>query len=108
MIEQLHNCPNCGAILDDTGRCNFCGSKVYDLFDIDVSSTRGIKYIRIKTDKGMIIAPIVFNTVNIEHRSNELICTSEYVTPIIPVPDITISTEFRVVGGIIYERSEEE
>lgn len=103
MIEQLHNCPNCGAILDDTGRCNFCGSKVYDLFDVDVSNDRGIKYIRIKTNAGMIVAPIVFNTVSMEHRERGLIYTAEDGTPFIPAPDITISTEFRVVGDVIYE-----
>lgn len=105
MIEQLHNCPNCGAILDDTGRCNFCGSKVYDLFDIDISNNRGSKYIRIKTNMGMIIAPVLFNTIRIEHRESALISAAEDGTLFIPNPDITIKTDFRVVGKIIYEES---
>ena len=30
-MERLKNCPNCGGILDDEGRCMYCKSKVYDL-----------------------------------------------------------------------------
>lgn len=26
MIERLKNCPNCAGILDDAGRCKYCGS----------------------------------------------------------------------------------
>lgn len=29
-MEKYNNCPNCGGTLDDTGRCQYCGSKVYD------------------------------------------------------------------------------
>ncbi len=63
-MEKLENCPNCGGFLDNFGRCEFCGSKVYDLCDIDVV-TRGMKYIRIKTDCGIILAPVIVNTVGI-------------------------------------------
>lgn len=96
MIEQLYNCPNCGAILDDTGRCNFCGSKIYDLFDIDVNNNRSNKYIRIKTDRGLIIAPVAFNRVSIENS--------------MAYYDIlTITTEFLIIGSVIYEeRSDKE
>ena len=71
MIEQLHNCPNCGAILDNIGKCNFCGSKVYDLFDIDMKN-RAHKYVRIKTSKGIILAPISVNTVTMEISQDAL------------------------------------
>ena len=108
MIERLENCPNCGAILDDTGRCNFCGSKVYDLFDIDVSSNHGIKYLRVKTDKGIMIAPIVCNTVNMEMSSGYIPSYDGLYRYSNPFPDITIGMEFRVVGDVIYERSDEE
>ena len=30
MIEALKNCPNCGGTINEAGRCEFCGSKVYD------------------------------------------------------------------------------
>lgn len=41
-MEKLENCPNCGGILDDLGRCEFCGSKVYDLCD-EVEHISGLK-----------------------------------------------------------------
>ena len=69
-IERLENCPHCGAILDDLGRCIYCGSKVYDLFDIDVDNIYGIegqKYIRIKTKYGIEILPIRMRTLEITH-----------------------------------------
>lgn len=66
-MEKLENCPNCGGILDDLGRCEYCGSKVYDLCDIDVTNrgNRGRTYIRIKTDNRIILAPVITNVVNI-------------------------------------------
>ena len=36
MIE-LKNCPNCGGILDDEGRCMYCKSKVYDLTGMKIN-----------------------------------------------------------------------
>lgn len=91
MIEQLKNCPNCGAVLDDTGRCQFCGSKVYDLFDIDMKN-RAHKYVRIKTSKGIVIAPIIFNQISLEMFWDAL-------------PSITM--DFVCCGDIIFERSDE-
>ena len=35
-MEELKNCPNCGGILDDNGRCMYCKSKVYDLRDVKI------------------------------------------------------------------------
>lgn len=65
MIDILKNCPNCGSIIDEVGRCQHCGSKLYDLFDIDVKE-RGKKFIRIKSNRGIIIAPVVFESVDME------------------------------------------
>ena len=48
MIE-LKNCPNCGGILDDTGRCMYCKSKVYNLTDVNINfDTRDILVFKIK------------------------------------------------------------
>lgn len=108
MIDRLENCPNCGAVLDDTGRCNFCGSKVYDLFDIDVSGNHEVKYLRVKTSEGLMIAPIVCNTVNMEMSRGYIPSYDGLYRNSKLFPDITIGMEFRVVGDVIYERSEKE
>lgn len=68
MIERLKNCPNCAGYLDDSGRCNFCGSKLYDFCDIDVISPTK-NYLRIKTNKGIITAPVMAETVNLTFSS---------------------------------------
>lgn len=73
MIERLKNCPNCGGYLDDFGRCEFCGSKVYDLCDIDVrygSARKGRTYLRILTDKQIILAPVITDTITITCESD--------------------------------------
>lgn len=79
MIEILKNCPNCGGLLDDFGSCQFCGSKVYDLCDIDVrgiprkkSARRGRTYLRILTDKHIILAPVITNTIKITEEPDSL------------------------------------
>ena len=33
--DTLANCPHCGGTLGDDGRCQYCGSKVYDLEEPD-------------------------------------------------------------------------
>lgn len=65
-IERLKNCPNCGGLLNYIGKCEYCGSKVYDLFDIDMVSA-GQKYIRVKINNGLIIAPVIFRDLEITH-----------------------------------------
>ena len=94
-MEKLENCPNCGGILDDLGRCEFCGSKVYDLCDIDVTNhgNRGRTYIRIKTDNRIILAPVITNVVNIT-------CSRDCF----PTMDI----EFMVCGNMIMQEVQNE
>ena len=29
LIQELHNCNNCGGTVDEKGYCRFCGSRVY-------------------------------------------------------------------------------
>lgn len=48
---KLKNCPNCGGILDDTGRCMYCKSKVYNLTDVNIDmDTRDILLFKIRTN----------------------------------------------------------
>lgn len=48
-MVELKNCPNCGGILDDTGRCMYCKSKVYNLTDVNINfDTRSILVFKIR------------------------------------------------------------
>ena len=29
LVQELHNCPNCGGSVDGEGICRYCGSRVY-------------------------------------------------------------------------------
>lgn len=54
MIE-LKNCPNCGGMLDDEGRCMYCKSKVYDLTGVNIDfNTRDIVLLKIKWQDQMV------------------------------------------------------
>lgn len=94
-METLKNCPNCGGFLDDFGRCEFCGSKVYDLSNIDVSNRvgRGKTYIRIRTDNQVILAPVMTTRINITCQQD---C--------FPIMDV----EFLVCGNTIIQEVEDE
>ena len=51
MKERLKNCPNCGGILDDAGRCMYCKSKVYDLTDVNINlDTKDILLFKIRAN----------------------------------------------------------
>ena len=57
-MKIYENCPNCGGALDDTGRCKYCGSKVYDFCDIDLNE-RKKTYLRVKHQNQIIIAQVI-------------------------------------------------
>lgn len=95
-MKKLSNCPNCAGILDDFGKCQFCGSQVFDLCDVDVRSKRSNRcktYIRILTDNHVIVAPIITNSVNIEH-------SMDYFP--------TMSVEFIICGDTKIQEIQEE
>lgn len=67
VINKLKNCPNCGGILNEAGRCEFCGSKVYDFLNISFENNRGISdktYIRIKVNGKIFIMPVYVSNCN--------------------------------------------
>ena len=65
VVRKLNNCPNCGGIIDDGGRCKYCGSKVYDFCDIDISGgTR--TFIKMRINNGdILVAPVYVRTATI-------------------------------------------
>lgn len=76
MIERLTNCPNCGGTLNEAGRCEFCGSKVYDFLTIDFNSRTmpsAKTYIRLKVDDKIVIAPVVIDGARIDIRPNSML-----------------------------------
>ena len=68
MIEKLKNCPSCGGILNEAGRCQFCGSKVYDFLTIDFPTDpfhwpNAKTYIRLKHQNKIVLAPVIIHSV---------------------------------------------
>ena len=50
-MEQLKNCPNCGGVLDDEGRCMYCNAKVYDLTGLNINlDTRDVVLLKLKAN----------------------------------------------------------
>ena len=55
-MTEIKNCPSCGGTLDDTGRCLYCKSKVYDLTDINIDlNSRDVIKLKMKHGKNTII-----------------------------------------------------
>lgn len=65
MIEKLKNCPNCAGILDEAGRCKYCGSKVYDFLTLDfdgmgASASNAKTYIRVRSNGKIMLLPVLY------------------------------------------------
>ena len=65
MIEKLKNCPNCAGILDEAGRCKYCGSKVYDFLTLDFDMGYGVAtdaktYIRVRSNGKIMLLPVLY------------------------------------------------
>ena len=108
-METLKNCPNCGGLLEDSGRCRYCGSKIYDFLSVDFDGNKPT-YVRIRTRDGKIATmPIIIHECSL--TSSPIYAdfkTDEGVTlRMASDNDTTMSMEARVVGEIIYEESEE-
>ena len=105
MIEKLTNCPNCSGVLNEAGRCEFCGSKVYDFLTIDFNDRNmpsAKTYIRMKANGKIVIAPVIVDTTEYKIKSDD------YVTDFFDgrryihrpcYPEININ--FIVVGDMI-------
>ncbi len=72
MIDKLKNCPNCAGILNEAGRCTYCGSKIYDFLTVDFFGREAASektYIRIKANGKIILAPIRFTNAELTIKS---------------------------------------
>lgn len=68
-MTELKNCPNCGGVLDDTGRCMYCKSKVYDLTDINIDlNSRDILLMKLKVRNQEVIVKCYPTNVSVEMR----------------------------------------
>lgn len=102
-MERLTNCPNCGSYLNDSGRCEFCGSKVYDFVNVDFDKHQKT-YIRIKSDGKIMICPVIFRTANIAIRSEPIYTDDVLSMPFtFPCYSRTGVLEFYIIGDTIYE-----
>ena len=113
-MNILKNCPNCGGYLNNSGRCEFCGSKVYDFINVDFDAGGGYQssktYIRIKSNGKIITCPIIIQSTSITIKSHPCFFETygnEPYTKINAV--ITEGTfDFFVDGDVLYENLEGE
>jgi len=73
MIDRLKNCPQCSGILNEAGRCEYCGSKVYDFLTIDFNDRHmpsARTYIRVQVEDKIMLAPIIVDTVGVTLQSD--------------------------------------
>ncbi len=74
MIERLKNCPQCGGTLNEAGRCEFCGSKVFDFLTIDFNDRNmpsAKTYIRLKVNGKIVLAPVIVSTAKVSIKSDD-------------------------------------
>ena len=86
-MEPLRNCPNCGGYLNDSGRCEFCGSKIYDFVGLDFDRPTKT-YLRMKYQGQIITLPVHINDFALDLSTE---CTQ------------TGTLHFEVVGNSIVE-----
>ena len=105
-MNKLHNCPNCAGYLNDSGRCEFCGSKVYDFVNVDFDE-HARTYIRIKSGGKIMTMPVIFHTANIDIHSATISTNEVMGMPyIIPHYIRTGVLEFDIIGDTITEVTE--
>ena len=107
-MTYLKNCPNCGGYLNDNGRCEFCGSKIYDFVNVDFDKNTKT-YIRVKYKGKIVLMPVVFRNYSYNIMCNPIDVCSDYGRGyFIQRPEIEGTLDFYVVGDVVYEKDGEE
>lgn len=113
MIERLKNCPNCSGILNEAGRCEYCGSKVFDFLNIDFNGENmpsAQTYIRIKSGDKILLAPVIVPSASItsrpEYEEYTDFMDDKYSFARMSRMLTTIDVRFMVVGDVIQIDSE--
>ena len=107
MIEKLKNCPQCAGILNEAGRCEFCGSKVYDFLTIDFNDRdmpSAKTYIRLKVNGKVALAPVIVNTVSIDSFNSypeDTYACIPYMGYKQVIIHPTMNVNFTVIGDVI-------
>ena len=95
-MKILSNCPNCGGYLNDTGRCEFCGSKVYDFVNVVLDPfgcPENKTYIRVRSGNRILTIPLLITNVALS-----VSCTSGRCGTL----------DYDVVGDVIVEELVDE
>lgn len=107
MIEKLKNCPQCAGVLNEAGRCEFCGSKVYDFLTIDFNERNmpsAKTYIRLKVNGKIVLAPVIVDTVSVNSPTSYHEDTYTYI-PYMGYKQViihpTMEVNFTVIGDVI-------
>ena len=107
MIERLTNCPSCGGTLNEAGRCEFCGSKVFDFLTISfdrMEMPSAKTYIRLKVGNQVVIAPVIINTASMDFRPGSMLECADLMagTRYISAPCYPeINLDLMVIGDMI-------
>lgn len=105
-MRELKNCPNCGGVLNDEGRCMYCKSKIYDLTGMKIDlDTRDTVLLKFKYQGMDIIYKAFPVTVSIETSMAEINPFSDNRI-MIPTPDVRLNLEFRAVPYINKDNQE--
>lgn len=72
-MKILKNCPNCGGVLDNEGRCMYCKSKIYDLTGIKIDpNTHDAVLLKFEVNNKEIVYCARPMTVSIENSISDL------------------------------------
>lgn len=99
-MKILKNCPNCGGILDDEGRCMYCKSKVYDLTGMKINlDNRDIVLFKVYCQgQEVIMKGYPTNvTMNMNYEYNDAYGGNAHLTRFVTGTNMTCNMEFQIL-----------